>query len=190
MKKILSILGSLGIISSSATLSSNVVSCADNSKELTFKDGKSNKDVVNLFIDKTKTNIFNYEEGNEHHPVSVIDNKLGEDYLDLTDKFNWGKYSFGNVDGQVLIFESMPKDSMEFLGKDLNEIFNEVSSLQTINETTENSLKITVYVSTIKGSKGDSLFQFSIYEFSLELSDTGKGSFFASKIFFKNIKLS
>ncbi|ASP28456.1 hypothetical protein SCORR_v1c06840 [Spiroplasma corruscae] len=150
-KKMIVLLGSLGLVSTSTMISTNVVSCGDSNdiKTLTYNQGKGDVDVITLLTDNS-TNL-----GSDKKPLQVNNSKLVIDYPDTK-----GKAGVSNVDNN---FEGTQNTSFinlveknEYQIK-VEEIFTEVKDMQptvNVNDSTMSS-----YIMTVRGTKDSSTLE-------------------------------
>lgn len=180
MKKLMSLMAAIGLVSSTGTLFSNVVSCSkakpsDEVKTLTYKEGKNDRSFVEVLENKTK--IGNDSEG---RGLLVDQNKLQRDYLDKkneSDEVDFGKYEgsavYFTVDKTTAINnEESNEDSRieDSFPNYMKEIFNELNDFknkQVVNKT-EKRVTVDYYFMTIKGVKDSSEFTTFIYNFKLD----------------------
>lgn len=148
MKKLMSLMAAIGLVSSTGTLFFNVVSCSkakpsDEVKTLTYKEGKNDKSFVEVLENKTKIGNDSEERG-----LFVEQNKLQRDYLDEkneSDEVDFGKYEgsavYFTVDKTTAINnEESNEDSRieDSFPNYMKEIFNELNDFknkQVVNKT-------------------------------------------------------
>ncbi|AKX34640.1 hypothetical protein SLITO_v1c10290 [Spiroplasma litorale] len=173
MKKLLTLFGAIGLMSSSAILSANVVSCGDtttedNSKPLTYKEGKKDSDIVEL-LKKEDTKI-----GTEGKPLQTEASKLASDYKDTTSE------EYGGIQIEGTVISSFLGTGGKAFIDEVNEIYNETGDLKIGQEGT----KLVAYLMTIKGTKGESKFNLAVIKVEMEANaETGKMSTKFSKDF-------
>ncbi|ASP28423.1 hypothetical protein SCORR_v1c06510 [Spiroplasma corruscae] len=189
MKKILSILLSFGLLVTSNSLLSNVVSCGDSSfiKELSYNNGKSDRDVISILTDAKILYI-----NSESNKLSISsDNKLDEDYKDSE---NQGINPFGIdglvIDGALILPKDYQKNTNPFV-KELKEIFDETINLNGLESEKEGSV-LNLYVFSIKGNKGDSKFNINVTNLYIENtidSNKVKTSWTTKELYYKTVSL-
>lgn len=196
MKKLMSFVAAIGLVSSTGTTFSNVVSCSKAKKEeiksLTYKEGKKDNDFIEVLKNKALIGTNAETKG-----LLIEGNKLQRDYLD--EKVEDEDFDLGNFEGTMVVFPSQknPENNeeanlTEAFPDFINEIFNEVKGLK--NEKTTNDVEktfsISFYFFAIKGTKNSSNFTTFLYnlKFNGKLSEDSKQSRFKgeSTLIYKN----
>ncbi|AKU80302.1 hypothetical protein [Spiroplasma turonicum] len=196
MKKLLTYACSLTLALSNIYVLTSSVSCSKDTLEgpnkymgeLTYKSNKSDKDLINLLLDKNEVEI-----GEDKKTLELIDNKLNKDYLE-TINYNTDSYTVPNIEGSVINFLTNPKEKYNSFNQKVNEIFEQTSDLSNVileNSKSKNtSFKKIDYVMTINGKTNNDYFSINIIKIYLEyeiLSEENVG--LTIKIYDKKINL-
>ncbi|ASP28357.1 hypothetical protein SCORR_v1c05850 [Spiroplasma corruscae] len=192
MKKILSLLSSIGLVTTSSSLSMNVVSCGDSdtSKELTYQDNKKDSDAVEYLTNPLKVGVYNLET-KKYEQLSIVDKKLGKDYHDLDSSNIVDGTSIGTFEGSLLNFIDGSFEEGKSLFGDFDTIYKEIADLKATSTKDGENLNVTFYNASIKGNKDDLTFILNIYKVSTKIDKDNKslgGSM--EKVFHKNISLT
>ncbi|AKU80276.1 hypothetical protein [Spiroplasma turonicum] len=158
MKKLLGLFSAFGVIASTAAISANVVSCGnkDDAKSLTYNEGKSDKDVVEMLTNESAK--IGMEDSK---PLQVKDGKLDADYKDTENTNEDGQKV--TIEGAFVISASSSSKDKSFTDE-VNKIFKETGDLIPSHNDDDTGFD---YLMTIKGSKGSKNFDLNIVKFTV-----------------------
>ncbi|AKU79795.1 hypothetical protein [Spiroplasma turonicum] len=193
MKKFLSLLCSFGLLGTSISVSSNVISCGskDNAKELTYQDNKKDSDVVSYLSNFENATIFTNEK-EDFLPLSVVENKLGYEYTDThSSAMGDQDLDFGTLEGSLINFTKGSDEEGKSTFGDFDSIFKELTDLKTTNTADGENSNITIHVGTLKGKKNEQSFTINIYKlsFTIDKDHNVVGDVLKDIIYKKNISL-
>ncbi|AKU79786.1 hypothetical protein [Spiroplasma turonicum] len=187
MKKILTFLGSISIISSTGFLASNVIACGNPLKisELNYNDSKSNSTLINDLLTKNPKVYSSYKGEGTYLEFKLSDDKtkLDENYLN-TDSVK--------LEENLYIEENISLDGGTV--DDFSIFKNTFKELTDINESNINGdSSIDKYICTILGKKNESTFKVYVYKFNYQLNQDNNNQSLTYKyetLFYKDIKLN
>ncbi|AOG60315.1 hypothetical protein SHELI_v1c03600 [Spiroplasma helicoides] len=184
MKKLIAIISSFSMVASMASISATVNSCTTikEAVELKYKNLKSDKDVIDLLTNKEKVNIFPNGK-----PLIIKDNKLNDDYDKPYDDIAATGLHVAKINESLIQFAS--KEHFNYLGYDLNDIFEDVESLKAEQSHEDYNAKWKLYFATINGKKGEASFMLNIYTFDLDINSIKFGAHKSEKVYYRTINL-
>ncbi|AKX34532.1 hypothetical protein SLITO_v1c09210 [Spiroplasma litorale] len=188
MKKIISWIGSIGLIGSASSSTYSVVSCGKTNeiKSFTYYKNKGDNDLVKLFTTKQSS----FEDKSGH--LKLEDNKLTVDYIETKARDEkQGEFTqhIQGYEGLVIYVMGFRENENDSFSLDIKKIIVETKNLNKI--VNENNYEMTFYNLAIKGQKGNDNFDLIIYKETLKSNPSSKEinvSF--SKEYQRNIKIS
>ncbi|AKX34367.1 hypothetical protein SLITO_v1c07440 [Spiroplasma litorale] len=176
MKKLLSLIGSFGFSILPLTNIFPIISCSIQNpivKELSYADGKSNKDVLNFLLNPEIKLADSFKDSVLELPLQITDdNKLAKDYLNIYDEKIVDDnitYEIQGIEGNQVILDSIFEGNS--FPTELIEIFPELEDLKSNIDFFKYSG--TTHLLSLKGYKGSSNFTLFIYEVNLSLKKKG-----------------